>query len=272
MSSKVNEKSTKTEIWAAYKELLAEFQAGPIAVVTGDNKVNGLSAALEQSKSDLLAKFDTTLKAVDGAADDYVVAEQTLARRKAEIISDLEKSRLELQTSIDQVRKDWEQEQTDRKRSRERETEEYAYDIGKKRRTEEETFEAKWQAKFADLNTREAALKVQEGRLAELEQGAEKAPELLQKAVKEACDLLAKELKATHEAELKEVRQQLEHQKSMLELKLQTAEAAATAKDKQLTDLQKQLDNASAQLKDMAVTVIRASSQQGQSGDSTAGS
>lgn len=267
MSSKVNEKSTKTEIWAAYKELLSEFQAGPVAV-TGNNKVTDLGAALEQSRNDLLAKFEATLKAVDSAADDYVAAEQTLARRKAEIISDLEKSRLELQTSIDQARKDWEQEQADRKRSRERETEEYAYEIGKKRRAEEEAFQAKWQAKSADLDTRETALKVQEGRLAELEQSAEKAPEQLQKAVKEACDLLTKELKATYEAGLKEVRQQLEHQKSILELKLQTAETTAAAKDKQLADLQKQLDNASSQLKDMAVTVIRASSQQGQSDNS----
>jgi chromosome segregation ATPase len=260
MSSKVNEKSTKPEIWAAYKEILSELQAGPIAV-TDNNKVRELSTLLEQSKSDLITKFEATLKAVDGAANDYIIAEQTLIKRKAEIINELEQSKAELQAAIDQVRKGWEQEQSDRKRSREREAEEYTYEVNKKRRSEEEAFQTKWQAKFADLNTREATLKDQEERLVELERNAENAPEQLQKAVKEACDLLAKELKTAHDAELKEVRQQLEHQKSILELRLQTAEASAAAKDKQLADLQKQLDSASAQLKDMAVTVIRASNQ-----------
>ena len=104
MSSKVNEKSTKPEIWAAYKELLLELQAGPIAV-TDNNKVSELSTILEQSRSDLITKFETTLKAVDSAANDYVVAEQTLTKRKAEIINGLEQSRNELQTTIDQVRR-----------------------------------------------------------------------------------------------------------------------------------------------------------------------
>lgn len=269
MSSKVNEKSTKPEIWAAYKELLLELQAGPIAV-TDNNKVSELITILEQSRNDLITKFETTLKAVDSAAGDYVIAEQTLAKRKTEIINELEQSRTELQTTIDQVHRDWEQEQSDRKRSRERETEEYTYDLTKKRRTEEESFQTKWQVKFADLNTREVTIKDQEDRLAELEQSAEKAPEQLQKAVKEACDLLTKELKTAHDAELKEVRQQLEHQKSILELKLQTAEASTAAKEKQLTDLQKQLDNASAQLKDMAVTVIRANNQPNQQATTSA--
>jgi len=260
MSSKVNEKSTKPEIWAAYKELLLELQAGPIAV-SDNNKVSELSTILEQSKGDLITKFETTLKAIDSAANDYVVAEQTLAKRKTDIINELEQSKAELQTTIDQVRRDWEQEQSDRQRSREREAEEYTYETNKKRRAEEEAFQTKWQGKFADLNTREEALKSQEDRLTDLEQGAEKAPEQLQKAVKEACDMLTKELKTAHDTELREVRQQLEHQKSILELKLQTAETSIATKDKQLTDLQKQLDNASAQLKDMAVTVIQAANQ-----------
>lgn len=264
MSANVSEKSTKPEIWAAYKALLEEFQAGPVTASSGNTDLDKLGSSLEHSKTDLIAKFEAAKATIASAADDYVIAQQTLAKRKAEVIAELEQSKTSLQATIDQVRKNWDQEQADVKRTRERETEEYTYELNKKRRSEEETFQAKWHAKFAEIETREATLKEQEGRLAELEKAAKAAPEQQQKAVKEACDSLAKDLKVTHETESKEIRQQLEHQKSMLELKLQNAEVAISARDKQLADLQKQLDGASTQLKDMAVTVIRASSQQNQ--------
>jgi chromosome segregation ATPase len=259
MAAKVSDKSTKTEIWTAYKELLETFKTEPAVVASNSSEVNELGAALEHSKAELLGKFEAALKAVGGVADDYAAAEQALGKRKAESIERLERSKAELQEVIDQVRKSWEQEQADHKRECEREAEEYAYELNKKRRAEEETFQSKWQTKFVELDRREAELKTQESRLAELEQAAEKAPEQLEKAVSEAKEKLVKEIQVAHTAELKDVRQQAEHQKSLLELKLQTAEAAVVAKDKQLTELQKQLEAASAQLKDMAVTVIKAS-------------
>jgi DNA repair exonuclease SbcCD ATPase subunit len=270
MVAKVNDKSTKTEIWAAYKELLETFQAAPAVVAGSTGGVNELGAALERSKSELLEKFEAALKAVGGAADDYATAEQQLDKRKAESIERLERSKAELQTAIDQVRKGWEQEQADHRREREREVEDYAYELSKKRRAEEEAFQTKWQTKFAELDNREAALKPQESRLVELERAAEEAPEQLDKAVQEAKERLTKELQTAHGAELKDVKQQAEHQKSLLDLRLQTAEASVTAKDKQLAELQKQLETASAQLKDMAVTVIRASNNSNQPSGQTA--
>lgn len=269
MADKVNEKSTKIEIWAAYKELLEGFRAGPVAVTGGNTKLNELGVLIEQSKSDLLTKLDAAREVVDNVTDGYVSAEQMLAKRKAEIIDELERSRADLQAAIDKERKNWDQEQIDCKRLRQREVEEYTYELNKKRRTEEESFQTKWQTKFAEINARETTLKNQEDQLRELELAVSKAPEQLQKAVKEACDTLAKELKMAHDAELKESRQQSDHQKNILELKLQTAELSIAAKDKQLVDLQKQLDNASTQLKDMAVTVIRAANVQGQTTGST---
>jgi DNA repair exonuclease SbcCD ATPase subunit len=260
MVAKVNDKSTKTEIWAAYKELLETFQAAPAVVAGSTGGVNELGAALERSKSELLEKFEAALKAVGGAADDYATAEQQLDKRKAESIERLERSKAELQTAIDQVRKGWEQEQADHRREREREVEDYAYELSKKRRAEEEAFQTKWQTKFAELDNREAALKPQESRLVELERAAEE----------EAKERLTKELQTAHGAELKDVKQQAEHQKSLLDLRLQTAEASVTAKDKQLAELQKQLETASAQLKDMAVTVIRASNNSNQPSGQTA--
>lgn len=270
MADKVNEKSTKTEIWAAYKEILAGFQSGPVAVAGGNTKLNEISTSLEQSRNDLLTKLDTARETINSAANDYAVAEQILTKRKAEIIEGLERSKSDLQSAIDQERKNWEQEQADCKRLRQREVEEYTYELNKKRRAEEESFQTKWQTKFAEINTRETILKGQEDQLRELELAVGKAPEQLQKAVKDACDTLTKELKITHESETKEIRQQSDHQKNILELKLQTAELSIAAKDKQLIDLQKQLDSASTQLKDMAITVIRAANVQSQTIGSTA--
>lgn len=261
----VNEKSTKTEIWAAYKELQAKFQSQPLSIAGEDNPmVNELGVALEQTKTSLLRQFEVAQKVADSIANDYASAEQALAKRKSEIVDGLERSRAELQVAIDEARTSWERGQDDRKRAREREAEEYTYELNKKRRAEEEAFQSKWRAKFTELDSREATLKSKEDHLKQLEQESEAAPEKLQKTVEEACNALAKELKTTHDAELKELRQHADHQKSLLELKLQTAEMSVAAKDKQLSELQKQLESASAQLKDMAVTVIRASNTQNQ--------
>ncbi len=262
--AKVNEKSTKTEIWAAYKELMDSYQAAPSVVLGSMSAVDSLGSSLELSRNELTEKFESALKVLKSAADDYAAAEQMINRTKTESIEELERSKNELQAAIDMARKSWDQEKSDHTREREREAEEYTYELNKKRRSEEEAFQSKWQAKFAELDSREAELKAKESRLTELEKMAEEAPTKLEEAVKQAKENLGKELQTAHAAEAKDARLQAEHQRSILELKLQTAEASIVAKDKQLAELQKQLDAASSQLKDMAVTVIRASNSSNQ--------
>jgi hypothetical protein len=82
-------------------------------------------------------------------------------------------------------------------------------------------------------------------------------PTQLDSAVKGAREETAKELKAQADSELKQTKQQLEHEKSIFLLKLQSAEASISAQAKQIAELQRQLDGSSAQLKDMAVAVIQ---------------
>jgi chromosome segregation ATPase len=261
----VDEKSKKQDIWAAYQQLLADFRAKPVVVSGGDSKVKQLCGNLDEAKAAILAEFETAQKQLAGATEDYAVAEQTLAKRKEEIIAEYEKARADLQESIDLIRKNWDLERADLKRTREREAEEYTYDLGKKRRDEEESFRTKWQAKFADLEQREAVLKEKETSLKDLETAVQNAPKELEKAVKDACDALSKSMKLEHDAVTKELRQQATHAESILTLKLQSAEATVAAKDKQIVELQKQLESVSAQLKDMAVTVIRSNAQSAQS-------
>lgn len=258
----INEKSTKAEMWQAYKELLAKFEGGTVSVSAKDTKLDKLNNGLLAARDELLATFETALSEVQSTAQEQQAIQDMLAKRKIEIIAELEKARAELQAAIDDTRKLWEIEKSDTKRDREREAEEYTYELNKKRRDEEAAYAAKRQQREAELNTREALIKEQESELADLRKAVEQAPKELEVAVKTMRETLAAELKAEHAAETKDAKQQAEHVKSIIELRLQTAETAVAARDKQITELQNQLQAAQSQLKDMAVTVIRSSSAQ----------
>lgn len=256
--AKVSDRSTKNEIWEAYQQLLGELQNQPLTVSEDPAKLQKMTAAVSEAKAALMGHFEATIERLGTVQQAYQEADQDLARRKAATLETLEQSKRDLQLSIETVKKQWETEKADREAQRQRDEETYTYNLSRKRRDDEEAYAQKTREREAKLTEREAALADREQSTKALTAEVDAFPARLEAAVKAAREETAKDLKAQADSELQQTTQQLEHEKSILVLKLQTAEASIAAQAKQITDLQRQLDTSSAQLKDMAVTVIQA--------------
>lgn len=249
VNAKVSEKSTKTDIWTAYQQLLSELDGKPVTASDDPAKLQQMAATLSEAKTALVERFDATLERLNNAQQVYAATDQELAKRKAQVIEELQTGKHELENTIAETRK-----------QHLREEEEYNYNLNLKRRDEEAAYKAKTVDREAILKTREVAVIEQEKLQQVIEQQVKAFPAQLEAAVKEAQELLAKDLKAQHEAQIKEQSSNFEHQKSLLELRLQTAENIINTQAKQLIEVQKQFDGANSQLKEMAVVVIQSKS------------
>jgi DNA repair exonuclease SbcCD ATPase subunit len=252
-TAKVSEKSTKTEIWNAYNQLLEDLQSKSISVSEDPAKLQKMTAAMSEAKAALMGHFEATIERLGTIQEAYHEADEDLAHRKDTVIDALEQSKRDLQTSIEIIKKQWETEKADRESQRQREEETYAYNLTRKRRDDEEAYAQKTKEREAKFAARETALDEREESVKALAEQVDAFPAKLDNATKTTRDETTKELKAQASNELKDARQQLEHEKSILVLKLQGAEASIGAQAKQITELQRQLDSSSTQLKEMAV-------------------
>lgn len=257
-TAKVNDKSTKAEIWDAYRQLLQELQSRPVTVSEDPGKLQKMTNAMLDVKAMLVGQFDAAIERLGAIQQAYAEADQELSRRKAAALDTIEHDKQLLEISVETIRKTWEQEKADRETQRQREEETYAYNLSRKRRDEQEAHDHKIREKESALAAREQVVAEREQHTAELSGQVEAFPGKIEAETKAAREEIAKTLKAEHDAIIKDLKQQSDHEKSILNLKLQTSEAAIASQSKQITDLQRQLDAASAQLKDMAVTVIQA--------------
>ncbi len=256
-ATKVSDRSTKNEIWEAYQQLLAELQNKPLTVSEDPAKLQKMTSAVSEVKATLMGHFEATIERLNTVQQAYQEADQDLIRRKSVALDDLEQSKQDLQLNIETVKKQWETEKADREAQRQRDEDTYNYNLSRKRRDDEETYIQKTKDREAKLAERELALADREQSAKDLTVQVEAFPAQLDAAVKAAREEVVKELKAQASSELQQTKQQLEHEKSILTLKLQGAEASITTQAKQIADLQRQLDNSSAQLKEMAVAVIQ---------------
>ncbi len=256
-SAKVNERSTKTEIWDAYRQLVHELQNKPMATSEDPAKLQKMTSAVSEAKAALMGHFDATIERLITVQQAYQEADQDLLRRKGAAVDTLEQNKRELEAIIETVRKQWEQEKADQNMQRVREEETYAYDLNRKRRDSEETYAGKIKEREAEFAARTAALTEREQVAKSLTDQVASFPTELEKTVKAAREETTKELKAQSASEVKDVKQALEHEKSILALKLQSAEASLGAQAKQIVELQRQLDASAAQLKEMAIAVIQ---------------
>jgi uncharacterized membrane-anchored protein YhcB (DUF1043 family) len=254
---KVSDRSTKNEIWEAYQQLLTELQNRPVTVSEDPAKLQKITAVVSEAKASLMGHFEATIERLGTVQQAYQETDQDLAKRKAAVIGTLEQDKRDLELSIETVKKQWETEKADREAGRQRDEETYTYNLARKRRDDEETYAQKTKDREAKLAEREAALAEREQSAKALTDQVEAFPAQLEAAVKAAREETTKELKAQSGSELQQTKQQLEHEKSILALKLQSAEASIAAQSKQIADLQRQLDGSSAQLKEMAVAVIQ---------------
>lgn len=175
----------------------------------------------------------------------------------------------ELQRDIAAAKGLWKKEQEEHKRQiaerdtqeeieRQREKERYEYETQLIRKKAENDFEEKlnkWEKELAEKKEEIAGDKKE---LEALRKRVEEFDGEKEEAVETAKDVLEKELNEKFESERQMREQEIKAEKEILNLKLESLTAANNKQAAEIANLQKALNAATAQVKDIAVKVIEA--------------
>lgn len=140
--------------------------------------------------------------------------------------------------------------------NRKREQEMYEYETAKKRRQEEDAFVGKKSTWEKELYSQKEIIGEERKELAMLRKQVEGFEADKQKAIKEATVMLQKDLEGTFATEKKLKDQEVKAEKDMLALKLANLIQENTRQAKEIETLKLSLEQATTQLKDVAVKVI----------------
>lgn len=188
----------------------------------------------------------------------------------AEVSAKIDESKMEfdnLQKEISQTKQDWiretklyEIEQTQQKvqseleRKREQETYQYATSLSRKRAEDE--FQDKKSAWEKDLAQRKEELEIQKREFEELRKQVAAFDSQKDQAVKDAQTILEKQLTEQVENERKLREQEVKAEKDLLNMRVSNLEADNSRLTKEIEILKRSLDEASRQVKEIAVKVI----------------
>lgn len=175
-----------------------------------------------------------------------------------------------LQKEIDQVRESWLKEQRDHvlailernqqeEIARKRENETYAYETTQSRRQAEDEFSEKKIRWEKELEARKEEIAKDKQELEDLRKQVAGFEAERAKAVKEATDNLKKDLSESFATETKLREQEIKSEKELLALKIATLTQENARQSQEIITLKKSLENATVQLKDVAVKVIESS-------------
>ncbi|MEI6499161.1 MAG: hypothetical protein WCO23_04305 [bacterium] len=281
---KVSEKSTKQDLWEAYNGLLGEMSQESIVFPATKNE-NIVPESLKKF-SDLKITFgqpldklgSDLLSEIEGMAS----FKKTIEKQKQEIIEAMESRKNLLESEIKRARDMWEQEKgkfeeenalirESQKITREREEEEYAYNLKIKRRNEIDEYNKIKVTKEAMLISKEEALKQREKDADALQKEIELLPSKIDEAVKRAQEMLGKELKDKHAQELRELNMTHSSEIKILELKNINLDSNVAVQKNEIESLKKQILDLNKQLKEMAVSVIESQGNSNKNAQSSIG-
>ena len=186
-----------------------------------------------------------------------------------------------LERGIEQIKQEWSKEQKahdqelaqrnqadETLRRRDQETYDYDTKLAKKR-TEDELADKKARLE-KDLADRGQEIEQDKKQLSELQKLVESFTVEKDKAVKEAVTLAQKELSEKFETEKKLRDQETKSEKEILTLKISSMDQETSRQSKEIEILKKSLEEATRQLKDIAVQVIQSNRPETSSNTSTA--
>lgn len=230
------------------------------------DRLASLREAVELERRELarLHKIDVAATALDELCDAYTRQEEQLS------------SKMEAQTARwEEERKAAEQERKEQeealKRQRQREAEEYEYKKllerkkaqdkyeeeqrvqDKKNKETQENLEKSWKQ-------REIELKEREQELLRLRKEAEMFPAQLQQGISKAAEDATRATETRMEQQMVLLKKDAESEARLAQQRIQTLEATVSGQAAQLATLQRQLEEAKAQVQDIAVRAIESTS------------
>lgn len=210
-----------------------------------------------------VAKTDSLIKNLKAYEESFVNLLNTINASKEEFSA--------LQKEIADIKESWVKEQKDRQTlfaqnqeqeevARKRENETYNYETALSRKKDEDEFlekKAKWER---ELENRKEELAKEKSELENLRKIAQNFDQEKEKAVKEACGLLQKQLQDVYVTEKRLREQEIKSEKELLALKITNLTQDNVRQAQEIAVLKKSLEEAATKLKDVAVKVIESSS------------
>lgn len=161
-----------------------------------------------------------------------------------------------LQKEIEEVKLAWAKEQKDRETEKGREKESYDYEIQRQRKLDQDAFNDKKSAWEKELQDQKDALAKDKKELEQLRVLVANFDREKEKAVKEATDLLSRDLSGQFDTANKLREQEVKSEKDLLALKISNLTAENSRQSQEIAVLKQALDQATSQVKEIAVKVI----------------
>lgn len=239
----------KTAIEMKNKELQELY-----GIETKANSLVAMINAYKDKEIELKDKYNARTKELD---DEFTKKELIL---KEEIAS-LEKSKEDL---INKIQNESNELTKSLNKKHKRDEEEYEYNLKRSRKVENDRWEDEKAAREKELTEREAAVKADEAELAdrtsyieELEKKVEEIPVLIQDAKDKALAEGKAKADKSNAFEVRAIKQQSEYDIKLLEDRVERVAADNEQLKKEKADLQTKLDDAYAQMRELAAETVK---------------
>ena len=238
---KIGPTSTKAEIWEAYQEVLKQAEAGETAPTAPTKSLRTATGSLQNAVA--------TLVSVKTAIDEGI---NKLEQQRQQQLEDEQKAQDELKKFQEDMKRAKQELDYDLKRTRQQKVDELEVELKTKRRAHEETISQEKQA----LQLKKEELSSWEKEFNRLKKLVEEFPTQLDKAVKQAAETAGSEEQQKAKVARDLTEKQAEGEKAVAVLKIQTLEKTVKDQAEEIKALKSQLEQATRQVKDIAVSVI----------------
>ena len=230
------------------------------------SRLTTLRAAVELERKELerLHKIDLAATALDQLVQEY-------AKQKEQLEAEMEAQRAVWTENVASAERERKEQEDALKKQRQREIDDYEYkkNLERKRaqdkydeelRLQEKKNQERQEALEKSWAQREAALRDQEGELQRLKQEAAEFAARLEREVQRAAAEAAKDARQQVEQQALLARQEAESDRRLAELRIKTLEDLLARENSQISDMQKQLDEAKRQVQEIALRAIEGAS------------
>ena len=238
---KIGPTSTKAEIWEGYQELLKQTETGETEPTVPTKSLKTATGSLQNAVA--------TLVSVKTSIDEAVAK---LEQQRQTQLEDEQKAQDELRKFQEDMKRAKQELDYELKRTRQEKLDELEVELKTKRRIHEEAVSQEKQA----LQLKKEELSSWEKEFNKLKKQAEDFPVQLEKAVKQAVEAARSEEQQQAKVARDLTEKQVEGEKAVAALKIQTLEKAAKDQTEEIKALKSQLEQATRQVKDIAVSVI----------------
>lgn len=211
------------------------------------------AVALEQQEVERLHGRDVVASSTQELLEDY-------RRRKAALEAELKARQDEWQVQQDLRARQLREQEEEIKRQRQREKEEYEYQKALERKKDQDRYEEEKRQRERDWAARESQLREREQELATLKAEAAKIPAMLQTEVAKAVSDAVKGEQDRAKQQMLMVQKDRESDKQVSALRIAALEETVARQSAQIEALQNRLEDARAQVREIAVQAIEGAS------------